>query len=86
MNFGLALEACKMGGKIARAGWSGKGQYVFLAHDPDFNTDADVPEFDGLQDTVLPDVLVFRGANSGFQVGWLASQADMLADDWFIAE
>ena len=32
MNFGLAIEAAKMGKKIARAGWNGKNQYVELAY------------------------------------------------------
>ena len=86
MNFGLALEACKMGEKIARTGWNGKGMYVFLAHDPDFNAYADIPEFDGLEDVQLPDVLVMKTAQGAFHVGWLASQADMLADDWCIVE
>lgn len=58
LPFGLAIEAAKMGKKIARAGWNGKNQYGALA---------------------------FVGT-SGVQLGWLASQADMLAEDWMIVE
>lgn len=85
MNFGLALEACKMGERIARKGWNGKNMYVFLAHEPDFNTDADLSMYDGLE-VEVGDVLAMKTAQETFQLGWLASQADMLADDWFIVE
>lgn len=85
MNFGLALEAAKMGEKIARAGWNGKNQYVFLAHEPDFVTDADISAFDG-KDVEVCDVLVMKTAQDKFCMGWLASQTDMLADDWYIVE
>ena len=84
-NFGLALEAAKMGEKIARAGWNGKNSYIFLAHAPDFNTDADISEFDD-QDVECLDVLVMKTTQDKFCVGWLASQTDMLADDWYIVE
>ena len=87
MNFGLAIEAAKMGKKIARAGWNGKGMYVFLANDVEFHTDADISEFEGAADGVfVADMLVMRTAQGNMQPGWLASQADMLADDWYIVE
>ena len=85
MNFGLALEAAKMGKKIARAGWNGKGMYVFLAEVNDMVTDADIGEFEG-QDVELSDVLVLKTVQDTFQPGWLASQTDMLSDDWYIVE
>ena len=87
MNFGLAIEAVKMGHRIARHGWNGKGMYVFLADDVEFNTAADISEFEGAADGVyVAEVLVLRTAQGNMQVGWLASQADMLADDWYIVE
>lgn len=85
MNFGLALEAAKMGEKVARKGWNGKNAYVFLAHEPDFVTDADISAYDHKEVEVC-DVLVMKTAQDSFQLGWLASQADMLADDWYIVE
>ena len=33
MNFGEALEALKAGKKVARAGWNGKGMYIYLVPD-----------------------------------------------------
>lgn len=87
MPFGLAIEAAKKGKKIARSGWNGKGMYVFLADGVEFHTDADISEFEGSADGVyVADMLVLRTAQGNMQPGWLASQADMLADDWYIVD
>ena len=83
MNFGLALEAAKLGKKISRAGWNGKDQYVFLADDVEFHTDADLGELK--EDIEVSDILVIR-TTRGLQPGWLATQSDMLAEDWMIVE
>ena len=85
MTFGDALEALKQGQRVARKGWNGKGMYVFLAFAPDFVTDADISEFDKLE-VEVGDMLVMKTAQNTFQPGWLASQADMLAEDWYIVE
>lgn len=84
MNFGLALEACKMGKKIARAGWNGKDQYVELGTDFQYDTIGGNGSVVYHED-IGSKALVFVGTR-GRQVGWLASQADMLADDWMILE
>lgn len=85
MNFGLAIEAMKKGLRVARAGWNGKGMYVFLVSEVEFFTMADISEFDD-QDVEVSDLLVLRTAQKTFQPGWLATQSDMLADDWYIVE
>ena len=85
MNFGLAIEAMKNGERVARKGWNGKDMYVFLAYEADFVTDADISAFDQLE-VEVGDMLVMKTAQNTFQPGWLASQADMLADDWYIVE
>ena len=85
MTFGDALDALKFGNRVARKGWNGKDMYVFLAYEPDFVTDADISAFDGKEVTV-GDMLVMKTAQNTFQPGWLASQADMLAEDWYIVE
>lgn len=84
LSFGLAIEAAKKGMKIARAGWNGKNQYVELAtcigyKDPQGNVTNPYHKAIGNK------ALAFVGT-SGVQLGWLASQADMLADDWQIVE
>lgn len=84
MSFGLAIEAAKMGKKIARAGWNGKNQYVELASCISYkNSAGDIVNVE--HDAIGNKALAFVGT-SGVQMGWLASQADMLADDWVIVE
>ena len=83
MTFGDAIEALKDGERVARKGWNGKDMYVFLAHEADFVTDADISAFDQLE-VEVHDMLVMKTAQDTFQPGWLASQADMLAEDWYI--
>ena len=82
MSFGLAIEAAKMGNKIARAGWNGKNQYVELASCISYKNGAGEIVNVG-HDAIGNKALAFVGT-SGVQMGWLASQADMLADDWKI--
>lgn len=84
MSFGLAIEAAKKGMKITRAGWNGKGQYVQLASCVSYiNPDGEVVNAD--HSAIGNRAFAFVGT-SGVQLGWLASQADMLADDWAIVE
>lgn len=84
MNFGLAIEAAKKGKKIARAGWNGKNQYVELATCISYRNAAG-GDINVNHDAIGNKALAFVGT-SGVQMGWLASQADMLADDWRIVE
>ena len=84
MNFGLAIEAAKRGKKIARAGWNGKNQYVELAYCISYkNHEAEIVNVNHCN--IGNKAFAFVGT-SGVQMGWLASQADMLADDWQIVE
>lgn len=84
MNFGLAIEAAKKGKRIARAGWNGKNQYVELAYCISYKDNAgQVVNVNHCN--IGNKALAFVGT-SGVQMGWLASQADMLADDWKIVE
>ena len=85
MAFGDALEAMKHGERVARAGWNGKDMYIFIACEPDFTTDADISALDN-QEVAVGDVIAMKTAQDSFQLGWLASQADMLAEDWYIVE
>ncbi len=84
MNFGKALEALKAGEKVARAGWNGKGQYIELATNISYkNAVGQIVNCN--HDAIGNKAIAFVGT-SGVQMGWLASQADMLAEDWHIVE
>lgn len=85
MTFGDAIQAAKMGKKIARKGWNGKGAYVFLIDIADMHTDADIGNLEGKNVTVR-DCFAMKCADDSICPGWLASQTDMLADDWHIVE
>ena len=85
LDFGTAIDAAKNGQRVARAGWNGKGMYVFLAEVAELHTDADLSEFAD-QSTEISDLLVLRTAQKTLQPGWLATQSDMLAEDWYILD
>ena len=82
MSFGLAIEAAKKGKRIARKGWNGKIQYVELATAISYTSPIGAV-VNAEHDAIGNQALAFVGT-SGVQMGWLASQADMLADDWMI--
>lgn len=80
MNFGQALEALKQGKKASRKGWNGKGQYIELATKISY-INAAGETINAEHDAIGNKAIAFVGT-SGVQLGWLASQADMLAEDW----
>lgn len=87
MNFGQALEAIKEGKLVAREGWNGKGMFVFLVPGSTFNVNRApllgiFPE--GTEINYRPHIDM-RDAE-GKIVPWLASQTDLLAEDWNIVD
>lgn len=78
-KFGEAIEALKKGHKVAREGWNGKGMYLFLAHGEDIQSCTGIHE-------KCVDVICMKTAQDTVVFGWLASQTDMLAEDWVIVE
>lgn len=87
MNYEKALAAIKAGNRAARAGWNGKGMFVFLVPGSTFKVNRPpllgiYPE--GTEITYDPHIDM---RNAQGTIGpWLASQADQLAEDWEIAE
>ena len=87
MTFGMAIEAMKRGKKVARAGWNGKGMYLWLLPATDVKKewcrDPRLLEAIGDRET-LPCLGAIRMFTATKEVltGWLASQTDMLAEDW----
>ena len=80
MNFGQALEKVKAGYKIFRHGWNGKKQYIQLATCISYKAPTgDIVNCE--HDAIGNKAIAFVGT-SGVQMGWLESQADMLAEDW----
>lgn len=81
MKIGEALKQVESGATMSRSGWNGKKQYVTIAH----MNSCTLPDGTIISDPTHINMgskfLLFVGT-SGYQCGWLASQADLLADDW----
>lgn len=83
----------KAGNKVTREGWNGKGMWICLSHPPvvlnaeKFWSDHNRrhAEENGGSAIVEP-YISMKTAQGSIQMGWLASQTDMLADDWMIVE
>lgn len=96
MTFGGAIELLKMGFKVARKGWNGKGMFIYMQ-------DGSYPYFHQLKEdvqrklvdtncvnksgavTICPHIDM-KAADGSLVIGWLASQTDMLADDWIVVK
>ena len=78
-DFGWALWHLKEGKRVTRPGWHGKGMWLYLEPwDASVYLDEGSPRFQPC--------IVMRTAEGTMQPGWLASQADMLAEDWRLVE
>jgi len=78
MTFGMALEVLKSGGRVARIGWNGKAMWLKLV--PTDLADKVAFEFAAL--SAYP-WIGMKTADDKF-VPWLASQTDVLAEDWCV--
>lgn len=89
MEFGAALAALKDGKRVTRAGWNGPGQWLVLVPGSTITVEIGrplgnaAPELVGQQVSYLPHVDMKTA--QGSIVPWLASQSDLLADDWAVA-
>lgn len=95
ITFGEALCFLKGGARIARAGWNGKGMFIYLNPGSHAFSEENTPSFthiDGVKRelfnngdtgtvTRLPNINM-RSATGSTVTGWLASQTDLLAEDW----
>ena len=83
-SFGEAIKYLKRGFRLARQGWNGKSQYIELASNISYKNAAD--EIVNCEHEAIGNKTIAFVGTSGVQMGWLASQADMLAEDWTFAE
>ena len=82
MTFGFAIEAMKKGKKVARKGWNGTGMYLFKS--PKVGCQMH-KQYTGKDINDLQEFIVMKAADDTL-VPWLASQTDVLAEDWMIIE
>lgn len=88
MTFGDAIENMKSGFKVARSGWNGKDMWITIGNggivkSEDFwnKHTKKFAEVNGGEAEVLP-YLIMKTADNKILMGWLASQSDILANDW----
>lgn len=96
MDFGGAIKALKEGHKVARKGWNGKGMFLWLKPAAEVKAEwckdpllKSLAEENGGSIPALGTICMYTHDSTGRKAvltGWLASQSDMLLEDWFIVE
>lgn len=95
MNFGEAIQALNAGEMVQRSGWNGKGMFIYKTVGNTVSKDF-IPKFASLpqpvknflaakgEDVIFQPSLTMYTAAGEMQPGWLASQSDILAEDWSV--
>lgn len=93
LTFGIAIESMKKGFKVARSGWNGKGMWIAISPGykgldakeiwNDHNKEAAIQNGGKID---IPPYVTMKTADNKIVCGWLASQTDMLAEDWQVIE
>lgn len=96
LDFGAAIKALKNGQKVTRSGWNGKGMYLWLKPSTIVKSEWCKDEFlksiadsNGGEILALGTICMYTHDSTGRKAiltGWLASQSDMLSEDWYIIE
>ena len=85
MKFGEAVDHMKNGGRVAREGWNGKGMFLFLVPGSKFKVDREpLKSILGEGTEVQYHAHIDMKTAQGYIVPWLASQSDVLSEDWVI--
>ena len=94
MDFGKAIKALKAGKKVTRKGWNGRGMFLWLKPGTEIKSEwckdtvlKKLAEENGGTILGLPTICMFTHDSTGRKAiltGWLASQSDMLLEDWEI--
>lgn len=86
-DFGWAIRQLKAGLKVAREGWNGKDMFLFLVPGSQFQVNR--PPLLGIYSAgteISYHAHIDMKTAQGYVVPWLASQSDMLAEDWIVVE
>ena len=76
LNFGQAVEALKSGQRVSREGWNGKGMFLFYVDSWEYGVNTEYAK--------QPFIAMKTAQN--MVVPWLASQSDVLGEDWCIVD
>lgn len=87
-GFDRAINLLKNGMKVARKGWNGKGMFLTLQKGSEVDgflmRNENAKNFYGDGKVRICPHIDMKAADGSYVVGWLASQTDMLAEDWEI--
>jgi hypothetical protein len=83
VTFGVALEALKSGFAVARLGWNGKGMYLYYVPANEYPATTDIARRE-IGETVPYGAYIAMKTAQGNVVPWLASQTDVLAEDYVV--
>ena len=94
MPIGSAIELLKQGFKVARKGWNGKGMFIYLSKGYSIpvedvcNNSLREYFYKTTEDGIvhINSHIDMKAADGTIVIGWLASQTDMLAEDWVVVE
>lgn len=87
MDFGDAIRALKAGSKVARSGWNGKGMFLYFVPEGQYPARTAVAKKEWGEDALVPyQPYIAMKTVQRSVVPWLASQTDMLADDWEVID
>ena len=89
MTFGEAIEKLKQGDKVARSGWNGKGMWLILTKGRIISSIEPNSFYEkcGFEAPVtICSHIDMKAADGSMVVGWLASQTDMLSEDWVLVK
>ena len=89
-GFDWAIQQLKEGKKVQRKGWNGKGMFLTLQAGStvtgNMMRNKPAKDFYGDSEVKICPHIDMKAADDSYVVGWLASQTDMLAEDWQISE
>jgi hypothetical protein len=87
MDFSAALTCLKMGDAVARLGWNGKGMFLYRVNAGSYPAYSEVAKRHWGDDGIVPygPYIAIKSVN-GTVSPWVASQTDLLADDWYTVE
>lgn len=83
LSFGDAIVAMKLGKKVARIGWSGKGTFIYYVGPSNYPAVTDIAKETFGETVPYGAYLAMKTAN-GNVVPWLASQTSVLSNDWSV--
>jgi hypothetical protein len=83
VDFGMAITAMKIGHAVARVGWNGKGMYLYYVPAASYPATTDIARRE-IGEMVPYGAYIAMKTAQGNVVPWLASQTDVLAEDYII--